>query len=560
VSASAPRRPQNLLAVGSRPSDFVEMTDLAKALADRGHRVVLLYLYSQSTPSEVEYVRGLPPTVGPAENPVAVHSVAYEAISQQTGAATERPKPGSTLTPSAKRKAKERAKPAAERKLLGRRIIAALKPHKHWIPTYFRHLRWRLLHLAQAEGFTSRFAFNLRGRNVTFRLPLRFMLSPLRAAVAVDMHRQQLRWYRTMHEFFQHYLLEHDIETVLIPEDIVGYVWPVLIRAGKDLGRPTLVFPYTLANELEPLRSLREQPEFQTRNNLLAALLCPSWRMAREGVDLVRLPSSHVFAHVAMGIAPPRPWMMNSGHADLICVDSRASFDYFRAGDIPAKRMRVTGSVSQDHLFARREAKAEGLRLLRRELGLVGEKPLLLLSGCPNQLAGPVPDCEFADMESIAAFVGACCAPLAEHYHLVVRPHPNYPEFGAMMERVGFASTMTATSRLVPICDLFIAFASATIRWAITAGVPTINYDVFRYDYGDFKTAPGVLSVAARETFESAVRSMLPGSAAYRAAAAAQASESARWGVMDGKCLDRIEASIIAVTASKRRQLLAAVS
>jgi hypothetical protein len=191
-----------------------------------------------------------------------------------------------------------------------------------------------------------------------------------------------------------------------------------------------------------------------------------------------------------------------------------------------------------------KQRKAAALQELRRDLGLRGEKPLLLVSGCPEQLAGPVPACEFTTMAAIGEFVGRSLQPLAEHYHLVVRPHPNFPQFGAMLEPWGLANTQMPTATLVPIADLFVAFASSTIRWAISCAVPTVNYDVFHYGYGDFETANGVLSVQGKEEFRAAVTRLLPSSAAYAELRARVAADSARWSMMDGHCVERIEAAI----------------
>ena len=39
---------------------------------------------------------------------------------------------------------------------------------------------------------------------------------------------------------------------------------------------------------------------------------------------------------------------------------------------------------------------------------------------------------------------------------------------------------------LVAISDMYVASVSSTIRWAILAGIPVINYDVYQYGYEDF--------------------------------------------------------------------------
>jgi hypothetical protein len=111
---------------------------------------------------------------------------------------------------------------------------------------------------------------------------------------------------------------------------------------------------------------------------------------------------------------------------------------------------------------------------------------------------------------------------------------------------------MVPTSRLVPLADLFVAFASATIRWSVACAVPTINYDVFNYCYGDFADAKGVVTVTGAAEFVRAVRGMEPGSESYRATKALIDADAAQWSMTDGRCAERIEDAI--VTACRGRQ------
>jgi hypothetical protein len=221
-------------------------------------------------------------------------------------------------------------------------------------------------------------------------------------------------------------------------------------------------------------------------------------------------------------------------------VDSQASFEYFSKGGIPERKLRITGSVSQDELSQQLSDKPRALERLYQELGLQQSKPLLLVSGCPNQLAGRVPHCEFKNMESVAAHVGKSLQPLSNDFNIVVRPHPNYPDFGVMLAPYGVLTSMTPTAQLVPICDAFIAFASATIRWAVACGIPTINYDVFHYGYSDFANVSGVITVSQPEEFERVVSQTRPNCAEFTNLRKAAQAHVAHWSVLDGRSTQRL--------------------
>lgn len=333
-------------------------------------------------------------------------------------------------------------------------------------------------------------------------------------------------------------------DAILIPEDVVGSVWPLLIKATNQMKIPSIIFPYTLADQSEAIKSLSFQEAYQQGNNKLASYFFPKWCWNGEGVEIIRLPSGHVFAHNFLDISPPDPWLMNSGFASAICVDSNASYNYFKNAGIPSDRLHITGSVSQDNLFNASFLKSENLVKLRQKLRITEDKPILLISGCPNQLEGIVPSCEFSSMDQIATFIGLTLRVLSPHYHIVVRPHPNYMIFGEMLTEWGIVKTDIPTSELVPLADIFIAFASATIRWSVTCAVPTINYDIFNYCYTDFSNIDGVVNVTSATDFERTVDSLKPDGILLKSLKSQIEANSKHWGNLDGKSVERIESVI----------------
>jgi hypothetical protein len=559
--------PLRLLAVASRPSDFVEMADLARALSERGHALTLLYFFSSTDPTSGVTIQQLKTMGKETRFDTAGVDVAM-AVPQE-------------LRTFAEIEAAEAAAKAAARKAAAsgpsglRKFIPGLRRPR--MPSVFNIVRrttvWMRRHnlhrFYPQNTWISRGVYSLAFTVDQFKTPrealialrqmvqFRRLLRQLRAVgrrEAIEVAYQgaaMVAHYNRYWQFFANSIRRRSFQAILLPEDIVGNIWPVAIGAGHRRGIPSLVLPYTLANREEAVQSLKSEEPYQTRNNELASQLFPKWRYQADGIDIVRLPSPHILAHEELRIAPPDPWMMNSGYADRILVDSNASLQYFLDGGIPREQMEIVGSVSQDRMFHLRQRREENRRQIQAELGLASDKPLLLISGCPNQLSAVVPFCEFKTMTEVARFVGDSVAPLAPQYNLVVRPHPNFAEFGDMLERFGVRSTLRPTASLVPLADLFIAFASATIRWAIACGVPTLNYDVFHYGYGDFAAARGVTSLQGSREFASTVRAMTPGSPAHADLMEKARHDSAHWSVLDGGSLVRIEDEIH--QARKRR-------
>lgn len=337
-------------------------------------------------------------------------------------------------------------------------------------------------------------------------------------------------------------MVESGVEVLLLPEDVVGLVTPQAVRAARDLDIPSIILPYTIANQEEAFRSLAQNPQYQRRllGNFVVSLFHARWVMSRGGTSLVRLPAPYIVGHVLTGTSPPDPWMMNSGFASCIAVESEVMAQYYRDGGIEDGRMQIVGALYDDVLARYRMHRSDERTVLRRELGLQGERPIILIGGCPNQLLGPVPGFDFKDLNELVDFLAQCLKSAHADCHVIVRPHPNYPELGQMFETYGFVSTMVDTARLVALSDLYLAFASATIRWAIACGIPSINYDVFHYDYDDYKEVPGVWNAAAPDEVSQAIRSLLPGSASYEEARMRAEGEMTRWGTLDGQSARRI--------------------
>ena len=340
--------------VGLRPSDLVEIAETARALAERGHRVTLLYLYART---EIE-----------------AHASAFDALARMAAEKT----PGLTMIAldmlTIQEGAFENQRPIAElieqcERLPAVSAAAADAPvAPGLLPKVWRRLRDPKGTLDVLVNVGPTLAGLIR------RVPVALWPQAFTTARRAN---DALLVYKRFLSFFGRAIRELEVDAAIIPEDIVGPDWPVLVRAAHEGGIPVIVCPYTLANQSEAIQSLKSQPEFQTRANAIANHLYPVWRFHEGAIDLVRLPSEHILAHEELGITPPDPWMMNSGFADRILVDSQASFDYFRAGDIPAEQMVVVGSVSQDRMHALGRERAAALQRLRSELGLQGAQTVV---------------------------------------------------------------------------------------------------------------------------------------------------------------------------------------
>lgn len=329
---------------------------------------------------------------------------------------------------------------------------------------------------------------------------------------------------------------------IVLPEDVVGLITPLVIKAGHRRNIPSVIVPYTIANQQEAFRSLQHNPNYHQSHwaNRLVGWMFPRWMMKQDNLTLVRLPAPYILGHQLTSTSPPNPWMMNSGFANAIAVENDAMLDYYLGSGLPRSKMHVLGAIYDDYLANFKLNKAVELSALRAELGIVGTLPLFVVGGCPDQSTSCPAGFEFNDIADFARRLADALQPLKERYEILMRPHPNFTQMADVMAAHGIHTTTIDTARLVALSDIYLAFGSATIRWAISCGVPALNYDVFHYDYEDYKKVGGVVHIETFHQLRRTFSELLSNPAMVSRLEDDIAVSSKRWGNLDGKSTQRI--------------------
>ena len=158
----------------------------------------------------------------------------------------------------------------------------------------------------------------------------------------------------------------------------------------------------------------------------------------------------------------------------------------------------------------------------------------------PDQNTYDRPGCEFSGFDDLIHFWAQSLSEV-RGWNVVVRPHPKTaPERLNEVRRYGLAITYDDTAKLVPLCDLYVAAVSSTIRWAIACGKPVINFDVYQYNYRDYEGVEAVSLVNTRKEFRNLLQELTGNREQLAATAAIQQRVSGRWGCLDGMSGQRI--------------------
>src|SRR5262249_41705718 len=132
---------------------------------------------------------------------------------------------------------------------------------------------------------------------------------------------------------------------------------------------------------------------------------------------------------------------------------------------------------------------------------------------------------------------------LGDRANVLVRPHPRIPmERFAAFQAPNVRFTAEPTVALVPLCDLYVASISATIRWALACGIPVINYDSYRYRYGDYDKAPGVIQTETLADFRVQLIRFVADPAFAAEITARQQAAMKDWGMVDDRLPERFAA------------------
>jgi hypothetical protein len=282
---------------------------------------------------------------------------------------------------------------------------------------------------------------------------------------------------------------------IIYPEFNYFYGHLQLFSWALRTGVLQFVFPFSLVNRKEWLESFsREKRLFRMSiPNLLADLLFPSWTAKWNGRK-VRIPLAYAISAFILGYRTSDPWLHGHSNAISILVPDSFSMDYYLDAGYKSERMVLTGSPTGPRILSARQ------NFLRARNNATNLRPKVLLAVPPNQLG------EDKESEYLHSILVPFLSPFSDHsMDLVLNLHPRCSEFTRLkLLDMGLSLDAGSVADSIAECDLYIAASSATIKTAISLGVPSINFDVYGYGYGDYDNVPSVTNVGTKRDYDLA--------------------------------------------------------
>lgn len=348
------------------------------------------------------------------------------------------------------------------------------------------------------------------------------------------------RMINALHEKTNYLIHQYNPDLLVVCEENVGYATHIPIRISRARNIPTVVIPYTIANATEPAEFFYNSVEHKISGSIINQLVAkkyPHWVYEHRGRKLLRLPAATIIPMEQSGYSPAHPWKINSEETTFIAVENERMLEYYRNEGLPEERLILSGALYDDVLAESARRSDEMRNRLIVELGLNAELPLLLCALPPSQFPR---DCEFAEYGSLVSFWMETLSQV-KGWNVIVRPHPRLTEEEIdQLKPFGVKISNWDTASLIPLCDLYVASVSATIRWAIACGKPVVNYDVYQMNYDDYKNVDGVINLFSKSDFRDTINRLTSDRGYHEKISALQQKEMSRWGRLDGKSSERI--------------------
>ena len=348
-------------------------------------------------------------------------------------------------------------------------------------------------------------------------------------------------------EFFEAadtFIKQQKVNLVVLPEANLFYNSHYLIHAAHSNNVPVAIVPFTIVNTLEWAEAFFDVSIYHANKgwNRLFAKAFPFWVLKHRGRDLI-LPPVTILACELFNIVPDIPWLINSSDADAIAAESQFMSDYYMRAGIKRNKIRFTGSLSDDRIFSLLSQRDYYRKELELRCNISLTERIVLIGLPPDQFGGGKRQgCEFDNHEELIRFMIDTVKELSdERTTILINLHPRIK-----YNNTSILSTYQAMiinepiEHLVPLADVYIAVASATIRLGMSCGIPVVNYDAYQYNYDDYKGQPGICEAKSKQEYRSFIDAILNDPTTYCKLQKAQMKVASNSCQVDGKAGERL--------------------
>lgn len=306
-------------------------------------------------------------------------------------------------------------------------------------------------------------------------------------------------------QFFEYFLRKHKIKLVIVSCNSGGYNSSWLIKAAHNLKLKVTALPFgmgspdTLARKLYySVKKRKYRPM-----NFITGLMFPQWVHKFQGKRFLYSSPSSIWIQELLDMAPYRPWSHNGGQADYVLVESPFMMEYNLQQKLDPDRLILTGALYDDTIYRVMQDKEKQYKKLCVNYGFQSNHPLIVISIPPlmkSALLSPVSEYQYQE-EALKEFL----QPLSLYtgtYNVLLSIHPRLRR-ETVMNHVpeGIKIATEPLENIIALGSLFINCQSTTCRMALSAGVPCLDYDFYRFRFTCFNRAKGLKRVESKKEY-----------------------------------------------------------
>lgn len=248
---------------------------------------------------------------------------------------------------------------------------------------------------------------------------------------------------------------------------------------------------------------------------------------------------SESFADLILGTTPPNPWILHSGYSDFILIDSESMRDQALELGFNNNKLIVTGSITHDTIYK---------EINRFKNSNTSKSIRILFALPPDFFTSRGKFClDYSNQtQMIELVLTALRSKTKSSVTISLHPSTNFDEiFKSQLEnKFNVFFSNQPIEILLANSTHFLASVSSTIRWALSLGIPVLNFDFYKFDYIDYQKAKNYIRVNSHEEFLNALDSFL------QMGGEKSLDEKRYWGNIDGNAEQRILNSIFKVCRS----------
>jgi hypothetical protein len=352
-------------------------------------------------------------------------------------------------------------------------------------------------------------------------------------------------------EIAEGFFRQHRPQALFVPADRYGSFEAVLIKLAKQYQCRVITIPYAISSPESDAAN-----RYKGKNRALHLLNIRPQKLLKQWVKL-RHPSQirqtaygpmvfytpvDTLALAHHGMLSPNPWIVGGGYSDICGVMSQKDKDRLIAAGVRAEKIVILGQPSYDLLYQAQQEAPARRQALAEQHHFDAQSPLILLS-VPQLMEHGILPAE-QHWQEIEFLVQTCCA-AGSQVLLSLHPKSQAENYTYLEQQYPVKILSEPLREVIPCCDVFLGLmSSSTIEWGVLLGLPTIAFDFYGLDDGQYQPMEGLVRVYEKAILASELQSLLhdPDRRQKIRQAHAQTCQKLGLGPLDGQSLHRVMA------------------